>query len=413
MRTIFTGFSPNTTKRDLSTASKFLFLPWKWLSWKKGKAILAVEDFVKDYFSVDSATTFDSARTVLYFSLKSFGLKSGDEVLVQAYTCAVVINAIKWSGATPIFVDINGDFNIDITDAKKKVSAKTKILIIQHTFGKPADIKGLLDFANEYKLKTIEDCAHVFGGEHDKRKLGTFADVGVFSFGSDKPISCVRGGVAITNNMGLADKLKNYQSSLGETSFIKIAQHLLHYPIFAIGKKTYSFKIGKLFLWLASRLHFLNKIIYPSEKIGEQVSFYPTKLPNALAHILLDQLHNIEKINTHRQFITKKYFSNIKNSNIKLPVELDKVPYLRFPLLVKDIEKFKKHAKDRGLIVGDWYQSVVAPSGLDLAKFGYEPGFCKKAEYLSAMSVNLPTDLIIGNREVNKIIETVNSYDGN
>ena len=140
---IFTGFSPNLEGRDVLIALKFLFLPWQWLKLKKGQAVANVEKNLKAYFSIKYAYTFDSGRSSFYFALRSLGIGEGDEVLTQAYTCVVVSNAIRQPGAKAVYVDINNDFNINPEDLESKITDKSKVLIIQHTFGLVAPLEKL------------------------------------------------------------------------------------------------------------------------------------------------------------------------------------------------------------------------------------------------------------------------------
>ena len=146
---IFTGFSPNLTLSDTFTACGFLFLPWKWATLRMGGAQKKVEVWLEKYFESKHAYNYDSGRTALNHALKACEIKEDDEILVQSYTCMVVSNAITWTGAKPIYVDIKNDFNMDSDDLEKKITDKSKVLIIQHTFGKPADLKSLIAIAKK------------------------------------------------------------------------------------------------------------------------------------------------------------------------------------------------------------------------------------------------------------------------
>ena len=103
---------------------------------------------------------------------------------------------------------------MDPDDARKKITERTKALIIQHTFGTPADVESLAQLGKEKNVKIIEDCAHSLGVRHHGKLTGTFSDIGIFSFGSDKVVSCVRGGGVITSDDNLAAKLRAYQNAL-------------------------------------------------------------------------------------------------------------------------------------------------------------------------------------------------------
>lgn len=412
-KTIFTGFSPNLMLNDVFISLKFLLFPWNWFYLKNGKYSIDAEEKIKKYFKIKNVCLFDSGRTSLLIALKSLSIKQGDHVLVQAFTCIVVINAIKKAGGIPVYVDIEKDFNISVDNLKNKINNKTKFLIIQHTFGTPANLNELLKIAKENNLKIIEDCAHCFGIKYQNKMLGTFGDIGMLSFGSDKALSCVRGGGLITNNEKIGIKIKEEQKKLKSTNYFKIFQHLMHLPIFFIGRLTYSFSIGKLILFLAKKTCLINKIIYQAEKRGDSLPFYPTKLPNCLSAILLNQLKNIDNLNKHRKNVSNNYENKIINPKIFLPLKNlsigDRV-FLRYPILTDQVKKLKKIAKTKNIILGDWYNFVIAPKDIAIEFTGYKKGDCPKAELLTKKIVNLPTDRHIGKNEEERIIDLINSF---
>lgn len=407
---IFTGFAPNLKIQDVFTAVGFLSLPWRWRKLRVGESVGRVENWLKNYLKTKYAFTFDSGRSALHYALKALGADYNCEVLVQSYTCVVVINAIKWTGAKPIYVDIDNNFNIDCADLVKKITQKTKILIIQHTFGRPADLDKLLEIAREHNLKVVEDCAHSFGAKHNGQLTGTFGDIGMFSFGSDKNISCVRGGALITNSDDLAKKIADFRSRLPLARLVKVTQHLWHYPAFSKGKLLYNLWIGKFILAFAKKINLINKIVYPPEKEGRQVSFYPSLLPNALAEILLNQLKHTTQTTEHRQMIAKIYNDEIINSEIKKPEWSDESVWLRYTLLIKNPQELHARAKKEGIILGNWYDCPVAPKDIDLAATDYQLGSCPNDEKLSQMSINLPTDPCITPKDAKRIVQLINLW---
>jgi len=414
-KTIFTGFAPNLTGRDVIISLGYLLLPWRWPKISSGKYIAKVEKKLQEYFNIEHAYTFDSGRSTLYYALKALGAGDGDEILVQAYTCVVVVNAIKFTGAKPIFVDIDNNFNMDPANMESRLSAKSKILIIQHTFGQPAELNQLIEIAKKHNLKIIEDCAHSLGARYDGKLTGTFGQIGMLSFGSDKIISCARGGALIANDNETGNKIKNLYLQLPRPKLTKTLQHLMHFPIFYIAKPIYHLIIGKIILILAKKLNIFNKIIYKNEKIGEEVSFYPAKLANSLAHILHWQINEIEQLNMHRRNISKIYNEKISNAHINSPwrdnkINLENNACLRYPILVKNPINLLAYAKKHGIILGDWYSQAIAPKDINLDKTGYMLNQCPKAEKLAGQSVNLPTDRHITNEQADKIIKIINSY---
>jgi len=206
-KSIFTALSPNTEVDDVLLAFKLLFSPW---AWKKGDSSLCLEKIFSEWIGVNHCFTFESGRTGLYAILKSLNLSSDDEVLLQAYTCVAVVEPILWNNVKPVFVDIDSEsLNTSGIDLEKKITSKSKVLIIQHTFGNPADLDELLKIAKKYNLFVIEDCAHAMGAEHKGKKVGTYGDASFFSFGRDKVISSVFGGIVMTNNETIAASLRN------------------------------------------------------------------------------------------------------------------------------------------------------------------------------------------------------------
>ncbi len=401
---IFTGFAPNLTLQDLKTACAFLFLPWHWKNLCHGQAINKVEEWLRDYFQIKNVFTYDSGRTALHYALKALGAKENDDVLVQAYTCMVVSNAINWTRAKPIYVDVCDDFNMDPEDLEKKITDKAKILIIQHTFGKPANLDKLLTIAQKYKLKVIEDCAHALGARYSKQLVGTFGDIGMFSFGSDKIVSCGRGGALITNQEIIASKLREFQTQLPLANRLKVIQHLNSFPLFSLGKSLYNLNFGKWLLGLARMLNLMNKIIYIPEKQGRPITFYPSLLPNALAQILLNQLKNLKTVNKHRQKIARLYDQKI--SRQKPEWNKDSI-WLRYTLLRNNAKAMRFQAKKAGIILGDWYSCPIAPCDINQQASGYISNSCPNAEKLAILSINLPTNCHISEKDVNRICKYV------
>ncbi|MBT5820034.1 MAG: DegT/DnrJ/EryC1/StrS aminotransferase family protein [Candidatus Magasanikbacteria bacterium] len=406
---IFTGFSSNTTIKDIGIAVSYVFLPWKWFRVCSGKYVRLVEERISAYFLGAQAITFDSGRTALCALLCAGGVKKGDEVLLQAFTCVVVVNAIKYTGAKPIFVDIGDDGNMDVADMQKKYSSRTKAIIIQHTFGAAADVKAIMSFAKKKGVYTIEDCAHVFGGRHNGRLLGTFADAAMFSFGSDKPLSCGRGGVAITKKDDLSAKVRQYQESLPSSTCVSVGKYLFQYLYFPLGKFCYRLYVGKILLFLSKTIGMTPLVISKKEKQGEVDGYTQTTFPNALAHILLGQLANIDAVNLHRQAIATQYTKGLQSINtitLSQVKHTEDVP-LRYLLLTKKQSAVLAEGKKRGIVLGDWYTTVVAPKDVDLRHSEYVAGSCPRAELFATQVVNLPTHSGITEKEVRKILTCI------
>jgi len=406
---IFTGFMPNLLFKDVAIAMSFL-LPWNWKKIKKGNSTTELERKLEKLFDVESAVVFDSGRTSLQLALEILGVQKDDEVLVQAYTCCVVSNAIQWTGAKPVYIDITNQFNMDPEDLEKKITPRAKVLIIQHTFGIPAELHKLIETARHHNLKVIEDCAHIMGAKYQGKMLGTYADIGMLSFGADKPISSGRGGALITKDKRLAQALQKAQRRLPHTTRGKIFQQLITFKLFFVSKPLYNIWVGKIFLGIFKKIRILSRIIEPNEKRGEQLPYYPAQLPNALARIALHQLEHLQEFNKHREHATQKYISGIQNPQIYYPRNIEGLPLLRFPLLVQNPHMLHKQAHKEGILLGDWYNTVIAPKDTNISKMGYIAGSCPNAERLSKESINLPTSIHIRTKDQERIIALVNHY---
>ncbi len=398
-KTIFTGFAPNLTWSDTLNATMFLFVPWRW---RRGDGPTKLEQKLCSYFGVRHTVTFDSGRTALQLVLEAAGVKAGDEVLLQAYTCVVVPNAIRWAEARPVYVDINETLTMDFVDAEKKISPRGKAIVVQHTFGQPTDMDACLQFARKHNLIVIEDCAHTIGGKYNDQLLGTFGSAAILSFGSDKVISCGRGGAVITNDDQINNKLDKIKDKLPTVSRIRIAKALIQYPVFAVGKALYHLGVGKWLLWLARKLSLTALILEPEEKRGEIVVGFPAQLPNALAQLALRQLRTVDDANRKRMKTVDNYLATVQSKLLSLPL-------LRFPIFVEDTISLMLTAKKQGILLGDWYQTVIAPSDVDLSAVEYVMGSCPKAEEMARHSVNLPTHPGLTKKEKRRIVNGINT----
>jgi len=412
------SLSPNTEKDDVRLAFKLKFQPWKW---ETGKEIEELENEFKNYLGVKYAISFNSGRSALMAILNSLGLEKGSEVLLQAFTCNAAANPIIWAGLKPVYVDCNEKtFNIDIEDLKRKITPKSKAVMVQHTFGLPAEMDEILEICQEGEedkssssplaeargnnLILIEDCAHSLGATYGGKKVGTFGKVAFFSFSRDKVISSVYGGMAVTDDDNLAGIIKKYQLEIGYPPNFWIFQQLLH-PILMnwLILPTYRL-LGKYLLVLFQWLHILSKAVHWKEKRGKKPCYFPKRLPNALAVLALNQFKKLERFNIHRKEIAEFYREELKNTSFKLPPESEQI-YLRFTVKHQKAKEIIKKAWRNNLLIGDWYTTPIAPHDTKLDKIQYAIGSCPKAEKLAKITLNLPTHINISKEEAERIID--------
>ena len=181
-------------------------------------------EFVKSRYSI----AYSSCTTALQVSLVALGIKEGDEVIVPAFTWVSTANAVEYTGAKPIFCDIDlKTFNIDVNQIDGKITNKTKAIIPVHLFGLPVDMDAVMNISKKHNLKVVEDAACGLGAFYKKKHVGNFGDFGCFSFHPRKAITTGEGGMITTQN-GTLDKkcrmLRNHgeeinreQSNNGDT----------------------------------------------------------------------------------------------------------------------------------------------------------------------------------------------------
>ncbi len=384
------SLSPNAEAEDVGQTIRVILTP---STWQRGQAIDDVEQWFTQHLEASVAVSFDSGRSALLTILQAFGIGRGDEVLMQAFTCVAVPNSVRWAGAAPVYVDIDDSFNIDPKDLEKKITKRSKAIIVQHTFGVPAQMDAILAIAKKYKLIVIEDCAHALGATYKGKKVGTLGDAAFFSFGRDKVVSSVWGGIATINakcQMPNAKyKLKKFQEELPYPSRAWIAQQLFHPIAFAAILPTYNLLIGKVMLEAFKRTRLLS--------IPNPPFLFPRRYPNALAQLFLKQLAKLERYNETRRHIASYYYDVLRSGT------LDKgAIYLRYPIRVDDPLNVIRHAKRHGILLGNWYHNIIDPKGVDLNAIGYVRGSCPRAEDAAAHIVNLPT--LITEDEAHEVI---------
>ena len=166
------------------------------------------EKKISKMINVKHVVATTSGTISLFLALKSLDIKDKDEVLIPNITFAATANAVSLTGAKPILVDVNKDnILIDINQLKRKISKKTKAIIAVHVSGRGSNIKELRNISKKYKIKLIEDAAEAFMSKSHKKYLGTFGDLGCFSFSPPKIITTGQGGVIVTNNTKLFEKI--------------------------------------------------------------------------------------------------------------------------------------------------------------------------------------------------------------
>lgn len=268
----------------------------------QGQKVEEFENQIKEYLNVKHAIAVSSGTAALHLALLALEVKAGDEVIVPDFTFPATSNVVEIIGATTKFVDINLDnLCIDTDKIENMITDKTKVIMPVQEFGQSSDMDKILELAKKYNLKVIEDAACALGAEYKGRKVGTIGDIGCFSLHPRKAITTGEGGIVVTNDDELAEKiriLRNHGLSYinGKPQFVKAG---FNYRMTDIQGAIGVVQMKKLETIIEKRIEIVQKynellrntksIILPVEKkYGKHV--WQTY------HILLDEKYDRDKI---------------------------------------------------------------------------------------------------------------------
>ncbi|MBP9814100.1 DegT/DnrJ/EryC1/StrS family aminotransferase [Candidatus Woesebacteria bacterium] len=192
-----------------------------WFS-SEGPFVKRFEDSFARYLGVSYASTTSSGTAALHLALMALGVGPGDEVILPALTIASCYFAIWYTGAKAVPVDVDPEiYCIDPRLIEAKITKRTKVIMVVHLFGHPADMDPIMKIAKKHKLKVLEDAAEAHGAEYKGKKAGSIGDIAIFSFYANKIVTTGEGGMVVSNNkkyIQTINKLKTLNHS--KTRFI-------------------------------------------------------------------------------------------------------------------------------------------------------------------------------------------------
>lgn len=354
---------------------------------------------LSSFFGNAQVVPFLSGRGALNLLLQSLAFPKDSEAMLLGFTCEAVAMPVIQNKLKPVYVDIETDtFSFDMEDLLQKITPKTKVIILQHTFGIiPKHRSRVLQLAKDKKILIIEDLAHGFSPEYWQKQSLTDNEVLTLSFGRSKALSSVFGGALVTTNKRLLQQLKEIEAKLAYPSYATIARLLCYKPISFLIKLAYNIpSFGKMVHKLCNSLGLMIAEISKKEKMGFYDSYLEKKYPNALAILLLLQMKKMGDTSKQRESISKTYAKEFTNYNLEHGIPS------RYPLLIERKELMLKELAKKQIYLGNWYSQPIAPVQLQLEKAGYTIGSCPKAEQVCDRIVNLP--LLVTKKEAENII---------
>lgn len=216
----------------------------RWFS--MGENTQRFEDEFKRLHGVKHAFAVTNCTAALHMANLALGIKSGDEVICPALTFVATANSILYAGAKPVFADIASSVNLNISpdDIERKISKRTKAIIVVHYAGYPCNMQKINSIAKRHRLSIIEDCAHAPLTKYKNRYLGNYGDIGCFSFFANKNMTTAEGGMIITDNDDLAAKIKSLRSH-GMTS-LTLDRHRGHSYSYDVVDMGFNFRIDEI-----------------------------------------------------------------------------------------------------------------------------------------------------------------------
>lgn len=213
---IFSGGGPHyptALRREVAAVSEVLRTPFWNMNYGQGLVHEKLEEEFAAYTGTRHAVAVNTGGMAIQMALRAFGIKPGDEVLHQVDTCVANAFAVIAAGGTPIFADINkDDFMLAPSSVEDQISPQTKVIMPVHMWGNPEKLDWVSRVAQKHHCYTLEDACLALGAEWNGRKVGSFANAGVFSFGCLKPIQAGEGGIIVTNDEALAKELRTIRN---------------------------------------------------------------------------------------------------------------------------------------------------------------------------------------------------------
>lgn len=335
-----------------------------WIS-SKGSYIQKFEGELSNFTGSKYVTTVNNGTTAIHLALMAIDIQPGDEIIVPSFTYVASVNMIVASGAVPVFVDSNLDtWQIDFADVKRKITAKTKAIMVVHLYGFCCDMTEAVNLCQEHGLKLIEDCAEAFGTFYKGQHVGTFGDVATFSFFGNKTITTGEGGMCIGKTEEIHQKLK----------------------------------------------HLKNQGVSATKQYWHDVVAYNYRMTNIQAAIGLAQIEQVNEILSKKKAVAEYYRNNLQGLPLKTdPLANDIInSHWMCSIIVEPAirEELRDYLTVNGIETRPFfYPSHVLPMYTHLAVCNYPV-----AETLAASGINLPSFPALTEEQMAYVCETIRKY---
>jgi dTDP-4-amino-4,6-dideoxygalactose transaminase len=358
-----------------------------------GVAVATWEQHFSQWLGRGHVRAFGSGRGALLAVARALDLGAGDGVIVPAFTCQSVINALRYAGAEPRFADIETDsFGLDVDATRAAITPSTRAILLQHTFGLVGrDVDALRSLAHEQGLLIIEDCAHALGASWRGERVGRLGDAAIFSFERGKMLTSVHGGMAVVHDPAAAERLDQLAARASLPSLPQVSAQL------ASVEHDYWTEVGDdpdQAAW--ARTHLGPQVVprmWPEEYSGDYCLHYEERMTDPVAAIAASQFERLDGVLARRRAQADAWEAWAASAGFPTArVTAGSQPaWLRFPLWVDAKLKANPAPLEEllGVEVGVWFTSPSHP--VPTVQAG-----CPRGMAACDQVINLPTLLPAG-----------------
>ncbi|MFQ5423573.1 MAG: DegT/DnrJ/EryC1/StrS family aminotransferase [Phycisphaerae bacterium] len=356
-------------------------------------ALQRYEKAFASWLGVEHAFGFWKGRVAFHAVLRALGIAKGDEVILPGYTCVMAVNPIIYLDAKPVFVDIESEtFNIDPTKIEDKITARTKLIIAQHTYGYPADMDAIMEIARRRGLPVVEDCCLALGSKYNGRLTGTIGRAAYFSFQWNKPYTSGLGGMAVTSDPELASRINDLQQEAIAPRLTEVIMLRLQLAVYRTMIYPWTAAVGQSIFRILTRLGLVVGSSSSGEYTPVMADDFLKRMSNSQARSGLRQLGRIEQNLHHRRQMTHTYDELLQARGWAVPTLASTIEpaLVRYPVRVADKDGALANASRHFVELGSWFECPLHPIETPMEACGYYSGMCPEAEQASREVVNLP-----------------------
>jgi len=367
------------------------------------------------FFGAERALAFWKGRVALYALLRALDIGQDDEIILPGYTCVMNVNPIKYAGARPVYVDIEPNtFNMNVNLLEDKITNNTKVIIAQHTYGYPCEMDAIMKIAQSSGICVIEDCCIALGSKYKGRMVGTLGRAGYFSSQWNKPYTTGIGGIVITSDQELAERIEslttNEMCSPSNREVFMLWMQLIIYRLLIYPRTTALAQ--SLFRYLTNKGMVIGSSSTSEFKPVKADDFFKA-MSSVQARSGIRQLSRIEENISHRRKMAQLYDELLAAKGFKPSRDSRdwaEPVLVRYPVRITEKHKALSQAAKAGIELGSWFECPLHPIETPLATYDYELGMCPEAEKASKEVVNLPLHPRVNEKTAVKTVKFITSF---